>query len=414
MEEGKEALQSGKTAYTELPIDPGACSILIFTSGTSSLAKAVMLSQRNVLFDVHAMEQVEDIKYPDVCMAFLPFHHAYGIGGQLIMLSVGATTTFCDGLKYIQKNMVEYHVSTFIGVPILIEAIWKKILNGIEKQGAMKKFRRGIKLSNFLLKLRIDRRRKLFSDIYDQLGGSIHAVFSGASALDPECQQGFEDIGIHVCQGYGMTEASPVITTEDANDRKAGSIGKALPGIELAIADPNSEGIGELICRSPNVMLGYYNNPEETSKALAGGWLHTGDLAKADKDGFVYITGRAKNVIVLKNGKNVYPEELETLIEKLPYVKENIVIGEPRHNDGNWKDLALVAKIVYDKEYFHTVQGITETSEIEKYIRNDLDEINSGLPNYQRILRLRIQDTPMKKTTTGKVKRFEEGARKSF
>lgn len=397
--------------YDLLPVDPDKTSVLVFTSGTTSRAKAVMLSQANILYDVYAMQLTQDIRESDVCMAFLPYHHTYGSGGQYILLAAGATTVFCDGLKYIRTNMQEYHVSAFIGVPLLIEAIWKRIWQGIEKEGKVRTFRRGVRLSNFLRRLHIDRRRQIFAEIHDQLGGRLSRIFSGASALDPVVQKNLEDIGIDVVQGYGMTEASPVICTEDAEIRVPGSIGKALPGVRLCIDRPNEDGIGELICQAPNVMLGYYEDPEETAKTLVDGWLRTGDLGRIGPDGCVYLTGRAKNVIVLKNGKNVYPEELETLIGNLPYVRENIVIGEPRHYDGNENDLALAAKIVYDPAYWKEVRGVTDPKEIEAFIRADLDRINETVPTYKKIYRLHIQDTEMKKTTTGKVRRFEEGAR---
>ena len=341
-------------------------------------------------------------------MAFLPYHHTFGSIGQVIMLAVGIVTTYCDGLKYLQKNIVEYKVSVFFCVPLLVESIYKKIMQTIKKEGLEKKVNFGLKLSRLLLKLGIDVRRKLFKEILDQLGGNIRFVISGASAIDPEAIEGFNDFGIVAVQGYGMTEASPILAGENFRERRPGSIGKAMPGVELAIDEPNAEGIGELIARGPNIMAGYYENPEETEKALAGGWLHTGDLAYVDKDGYVFICGRKKNVIVLKNGKNVYPEEIEVLISNLPYVEENMVFGKPRHDDGNEKDLALWAKIVYKPDYMKETLGLTDASAIEARIREDIDSINQQLPSYKQILKLIITDQPMIKTTTGKVKRYEE------
>ena len=219
--------------------------------------------------------------------------------------------------------------------------------------------------------------------------------------------QGFADIGILAYQGYGMTEASPCIAAETSEEHKAGSIGRAMPGIEVAIDNPNEEGIGELIARGPNVMLGYYENEEETAEVLKDGWLHTGDLARLDNDGYIYICGRKKNVIVLKNGKNVYPEELETLIANLPYVEDSMVFGEPKRDDDE-KDLALCAKIVYNKDMMKDIYGLENPAEIQAVIRKDIDAINEELPVYKQMLRLRVTDEPMIKTTTGKVKRYEE------
>jgi long-chain acyl-CoA synthetase len=205
-----------------------------------------------------------------------------------------------------------------------------------------------------------------------------------------------------------MTEASPVLSAENMKNMKPGSIGKAMLGVELMVDDPNEEGIGELIARAPNVMHGYYENEEETASTIVDGWLHTGDLASVDEDGFVFIRGRKKNVIVLKNGKNIYPEEVEVLIANLPYVAENIVYGEPRHKDGNHKDLAICAKIVYDPEYMKTNYGTEDHDEIETIIKKDVDAINDELPTYKHILRLVVTDQPMDKTTTGKVKRYKQ------
>ena len=405
--EGQDLIEDGMEDYMNLPIDKDAMAILLFTSGTTSMAKAVMLSHYNITYDIYSMMQVEDIRHGDVSMAFLPYHHTFGATGQLLMIAAGATTTYCEGLKYIQKNIAEYKVSVFVCVPLLIESIYKRIMATVKKEGKEKKLQTGIKLSRALLKIGIDRRRQLFKDIHEQLGGNLRYVISGASALDPVAAQGFADIGILAYQGYGMTEASPCIAAETSEEHKAGSIGRAMPGIEVAIDNPNEEGIGELIARGPNVMLGYYENEEETAEVLKDGWLHTGDLARLDNDGYIYICGRKKNVIVLKNGKNVYPEELETLIANLPYVEDSMVFGEPKRDDDE-KDLALCAKIVYNKDMMKNIYGLENPAEIQAVIKKDIDAINEELPVYKHMLRLRVTDEPMIKTTTGKVKRYEE------
>ena len=299
---GKDEIEKGNCEFMELQIDPDALQVILFTSGTTSKAKAVMLTQRNLLSNLYMIHQSEDIRHGDINMAFLPYHHTFGSTGQNLMISLGVTTVFCDGLKYVQKNLQEYKVTVFVCVPLLIEAMYAKIMAGIRKKGMEKKFGKGIKISNFLRKIGIDRRRKLFSDILDELGGNLRFIVSGASALAPEVVKGFEEIGIEVVQGYGMTEASPVIAAENPVVKKAGSIGHAMPGVEVMIADRNEEGIGELICRGPNVMQGYYEDPEATDEILIDGWLHTGDLARVDNDGCIFLMGRKKNVIVLKNG----------------------------------------------------------------------------------------------------------------
>ena len=406
--EGKAASPEAIANYMSLPIDEHAITILLFTSGTTSMSKAVMLSQYNILSNIDSLVATEELLPGDVNMAFLPYHHTFGSTGQILMLSCGITTTYCDGLKYLQKNIVEYKVSVFFCVPLLIESIYKKINTTIKKEGKEKTVAFGIKLSQFLLKFGIDIRRKVFKSIIDQLGGNLRFVISGASAIDPEAIEGFNNFGIRAVQGYGMTEASPVLTAENQFERRTGSIGHAMPGVDLRIDNPDEDGIGELIARGPNVMAGYYENEEETAKTLADGWLHTGDLAYADKDGYVFICGRKKNVVVLKNGKNVYPEENEILISNLPYVVENFVFGEPKRKDGDPDDLALCAKIVYDPAYMKEHHGAETQEAVEKIVRADIDKINTTLPPYKQMMRIIVTDQPMIKTTTGKVKRYEE------
>ena len=403
IKKGCAEMSSGNEDFLDLPINEDAMSVLLFTSGTTSKAKAVMLSQHNILSNIYMLDRVEDIRHGDVNMAFLPYHHTFGSSGQTMMISQGTTTVFCDGLKYIQKNIQEYHVTVFVCVPLLIEAMYKRIQMAIDKQGKRKVFERGLKISSFLRKFHIDIRRRLFKDILNELGGKLRYIVSGASALDPEVTRGFEAIGINVVQGYGMTEASPVIAGENPKNKCAGSIGYSMPDLDLVLAEQNDEGIGELICRGPNVMLGYYEDQEATDAILIDGWLHTGDLASLDKDGHIFIRGRQKNVIVLKNGKNVYPAELEDLIDNLPYVQECMVFGEKRRKDGDSKDLTLSVRIVYDKDQID-VSG----DELEAMVRSDIDKINDTLPSYKQIRRFELTDEPMEKTTTGKIKRYAQ------
>lgn len=408
LDKGEEELRAGNKEFKNLRVDREALSNLIFTSGTTSAAKAVMLCQRNIMFNVFSLKQVEDIRHGDVNIALLPYHHTFGATGQLLMYACGATTVFCDGLKYLQKNFVEYHVSVFIGVPLLMEAMYKKIMAGIRKKGKEKTFERGVKLARMLRKAKIDVRRKLFKDVIDELGGSLRMVVSGASALDAAVINGYQDIGIEVVQGYGMTESAPVIAGENLFNRAPGSIGLGFPGMEVEIADPDDEGIGEIIVRSPSVMMGYYQDKDETDKVLKDGWLHTGDLAYLDSKGCIHITGRSKNVIVLKNGKNVYPEEIETIIAELPYVEENIVFGEVRREGADDRDEVLVAKIVYDKDLMKEKYGAETEEQIYAIVDADIDRINSNMPKYKHVHRLILQTEEMAKTTTGKVKRYEE------
>ncbi len=404
LSDGRAILQNVNQDKLFSKIDPDRLAVILFTSGTTSASKAVMLSQSNILQNAYDAVTTEDILHGDVNMAFLPYHHTFGATGQVVMLYAGVTTAFCDGLKYIQKNLVEYKVSVFVCVPLLIEAIYKKILAGVKKQKAEKKLAFGIMLTKTLSLAKIDLRRKVFKDIVDQLGGSLRFIISGASALDPNVIKGLEYFGISVIQGYGLTETAPILSAENMKNRRTGSVGKAMPQVDLKLVDVNSEGIGQITAKGPNVMLGYFENQEATDEVIKDGWFYTGDLGYIDKDGYIFIKGRAKNVIVLKNGKNVYPEEIETLITKLPFVEEVFVFGQEKSET----DLVVTAKIVYKPDYLEEHLGVKTHDEIKEVIKNEIDKINETMPQYKHVKRLILTDQPMIKTTTGKVKRFEE------
>ena len=408
MKESEELGDAGLEEYRALPVDGNALSIILFTSGTSGLAKAVQLTQYNITSNVWSVLASEDLRHGDVNMAFLPYHHTFGSTGQTMMTCAGMTTVYCDSLKAVQKNMCEYKVSVFICVPLLIEAMYKRIMAEVEKQGKTKKLNFGIKLSRFLLKFGIDIRKKLFGEILDKLGGGLRYIISGASPLDPVVARGFTDLGVQVVQGYGMTEASPVLAGENPEHLKAGTIGLAMPLVDLMVENPDDEGVGELIARGPNVMTGYYENPEATAEILRDGWLHTGDLVSVDKEGYITVCGRSKNVVVLKNGKNIYPEEVETLVGQIPYVVENMVFGEPREAGGDAKDLVLSVKLVYDPERIEETRGAKTQEEIEAAVAEDIRNINEQLPRYKQIHRRYITTEEMEKTTTGKIKRYKQ------
>lgn len=406
IKEGRNLLDNGYEEFIKAEINNEEMSVILFTSGTTSSSKAVMLSHKNIASNIYALHMAEKIYDTDVNLAFLPFHHTFGCTGLLLFLSCGATNTFCDGIRYIQTNLKEYKVSTFVCVPLLLEAMYKKIMNEVEKQGKTKLIKIVIPISNFLLKFGIDIRRKLFKDIINQLGGNIRFVVSGASGIDKKVAKVFNDFGILTVQGYGLTETSPVLTAENEKCIRYGSIGFPMANVEIKIDNPNEEGIGEIVAKGPNVMLGYYENEEATNEVIeidenGDRWFHTGDLAYMDKDGYIFIAGRKKNVIVLKNGKNIYPEELELLINNLPYVAESMVFGMPKDDD-----LVVSVKIVYNKEYKE--ENNLSEEELKDKIWKDIKEINKDLPNYQHIKNLIITDEPMIKTTTAKVKRFAE------
>lgn len=399
IESGKQELKNGNREYIDSEIDNDEMSVILFTSGTTSLAKAVMISHRNIASNVSALKFEQPFCSTDTNIAFLPFHHMYGSTCIILMLSAGANNVFCDGLRHIQENLKEYKVSVFVCVPLILEAMHKKIMHTIDKTGQRKKFEFGKKLSKILLKLGIDVRRKIFKTVLDELGGEVRAVISGAAALNKQVADDFNAFGIYTVEGYGLTETSPVVAGENIYTIGHNSVGKPLCNVEVKIDAPNEEGIGEIAVKGPNVMLGYYENEEETKKVLKDGWFYTGDLGYYDKHGYLSIAGREKSVIVLKNGKNIYPEELETLISQLPYVSENMVFGYPKGDD-----LILSVKIVYNKEYFKN----NSQKEIEEKIWSDIKEINKDLTNFKHIKKIIVTDEPMIKTTTAKVKRFEE------
>lgn len=403
IDDGKQLIKQGNTEYINAEIDNDNMAVLIFTSGTTSNSKAVMLSHRNIASNIYDLWLAEKILEEDINIAFLPYHHTFGCTNQLYFSSHGTTTVFCDGLRHVQENLKEYKASVFVGVPLLIESMYKKILIAIEKQGKTKTFQKGIKISNFLLRFGIDIRKKLFKEILDNLGGNMRFIVNGASALDPKVQKGFNDIGILTVQGYGLTESSPVIASEDWKHLKAGSIGIAMPNVKVRIDNPNEEGIGEILAKGPNIMLGYYEDEEATKEALKNGWLHTGDLGYMDKENYIFVTGRKKNVIILKNGKNIFPEELENLINNLNYVEESMVYGMPKGDD-----MLISAKIVYNKEYIDEMYPNITQEDLKQKIWKDIKNINSTLTVYNHIKNIIITDEPMIKTTTSKIKRYEE------
>ena len=406
-EEGQKLLEEGNKEYISAKIDENAMNILLFTSGTTSKSKAVMLSQKNIASNIYAMQRVEDIRSTDSNLAFLPMHHIFGSTCLIMMLACGVRTSFPDGLRYVAQNLKEYEVSVFVGVPLLVEAIYNKVVKEIDKQGKTKLIKNAIRISNFLLKFHIDIRRKLFKQIIDQLGGKMRFVISGGAPLDPKIQKGFIDLGIDMVQGYGLTETSPVIAAENMYKSRTGSIGIPMENVTIEIVNKDDNGIGELRAKGPNVMLGYYENEEETKNVLKDGWFYTGDLGYIDKDGFIFITGRQKNMIVLKNGKKIFPEEIETLVNRIDLVEECMVFGMPDEKDKN--DVKLSVKVVYNKDEVKQKYGDISFEEIRDIIWDRIkNEVNTTVPRYKHIMNMILTDKELIKTTTKKVKRNEE------
>lgn len=404
--EGRELLNAGNEKFLKADIDNEKMSIMLFTSGTTAMSKAVMLSHKNICANLKDITSVIKLYPEDRFLSFLPLHHTFECTvGFLYPISIGGSIAFCDGIRHIAENIKEYQITAMISVPILFEAMYKKVIKGIEKKGKLETVQKGIKISNALLKIGIDVRKKLFKDIHDTLGGKVRLFVSGGAALDPEAEKGFNDLGFTMYQGYGLTESSPVIAAEDDKYRKIGSIGKAFPSLDVKIDEPNEEGVGELLAKGPSIMLGYYDNEEATKETIdSEGWLHTGDLAKIDKDGYIFISGRKKFVIVLKNGKNIYPEELETLVNKIEGIKESFVYGKPE-DDGDYK---ICAKIVYDKDIVKEIYKTDDENELKEIIWKEIKKINKTMPAYKYIREISLTQTELIKTTTQKVKRFEE------
>lgn len=404
--DGKREIEKGNKDYINAKIDPYKMSILLFTSGTTSLSKAVMLNQNGIATNIYDMQLVEIFYDTDVNIAFLPFHHIFGSTGMLVMLASGMKTVFPDGLRYIKQNLAEYKVSVFVGVPILIEKMYSTVQKELEKRKKLKLVSFLIGLSNFLLKLHIDIRRKLFKQLIDALGGSMRFIISGGAPLDKKISNWFNSIGIYLVQGYGLTETSPVIAAENSYERRAGSVGKPMQDVEIQIVDKDTAGIGEITAKGPNVMLGYYNDKALTDTVIKDNWFHTGDLGYIDKDGFLFITGRKKDMIVLKNGKKVFPEELELLVNNLEEVEESFIYGLPEDNDKN--DVKIAVKIVYDEKNIKAKHPDMSEEELHTLLWNKIKVINKTLPMYKYIKDMTLTTEPLIKTSTQKIKRFEE------
>lgn len=401
---GKEIYESGNKEFENVDIDENKMAVLLFTSGTTSKAKAVMLSQKNIASNIVSMNLVEEFLNTDVNLQFLPLHHMFGSTGLLVMLGAGAATAFPDGLRYIAQNLKEYKVSIFVGVPLLIESIYKKLEQGIEKKGKTKLIKVAKTVTNVLDVCHIKLKRKVFKQVIDELGGDLRMIISGAAPLSKRVAKGFNELGIRLLQGYGLTETSPVISAENYKYIKYGSVGFAMPNVQVEVVEKDNQGIGELRVKGPNVMLGYYENDEATKAVLKDGWFYTGDYGYIDPEGFIFITGRKKNMIVLKNGKKIFPEEVEEIVNKIDLVKESMVFGLPKGDD-----LLLSVKIQYDEEIAKEKYSGKSEEELEKIVWNKIKEdVNKTLPTYKYIKHMIFTKEEFIKTTTAKIKRYEE------
>lgn len=403
IEEGKKLLEKGNKEFVNAKINPNEMSIMLFTSGTTSKSKAVALSHKNICSNLMDIGDVLDVNSEDVLLSILPIHHVFECTvGFLFALYKGACTVFCDGIRHIIENLNEYKVSVMACVPGIYERIFEIIKKQLEKQRKVDEI---LENEEKYRNASMEKRKKIFCEIHNMLGGRIRLLLSGAAALDKKIEEKYRLLGLNLVQGYGLTETSPVVAVGTKENHRLGSIGKTVPSVEAKLTDVNKEGVGELIVKGPNVMLGYYNNEAATSEVLKDGWFYTGDLAKIDDDGFIYICGRKKSVIVLKNGKNIYPEEMENLINKIDGINESFVFGKQVSEDK--ENVKIYAKLVFDREKVEEIYKTKEESEIYKAIFEKIKEINSTMPKYKAIKGIILTEKPLIKTTTNKIKRQE-------
>ena len=405
LEQGEKLVENGDKEYDKIKIDSNKMSIILFTSGTTNDPKGVMLSQKNICSNIMAISRYVSVYPTDTLLSFLPIHHTFECTITFLYgLYSGATVAFCDGLRYIQQNLKEYKITVFVAVPLVLETMYKKIQKAIKESGKEELINSMTKVSNALLKSHIDLRKLFFKQILDNFGGHLRVVLYGAASMNKSTIIGYNNLGIDLIQGYGLTETSPVISAEMDKVKNPGSTGLVLENLECKITNPNEEGIGEITVKGPSIMLGYYENEEATKEVLKDGWFYTGDYGYLDKDGFLFITGRKKDIIVLRNGKNVYPQEIEFLINKLLYVKESLVYQRERSST----DTMLCAKIVYDKELIEKTFGKKTEEEYKEEIWKEIKEINKNLPTYKHVKKIEITTEEFAKTTTQKVKRYKE------
>lgn len=414
IEKGRKLMADGDSRFLDATIDEEAMNILLFTSGTTSEAKAVMLSHKNICTNLMDMSTMVYFDEKDTFLSVLPIHHTYECTcGFLCPIYKGASVAYCEGLKHIVKNLKEANATIMLGVPLIFETIYKKLWEQASKKKGMRtKLKVAISVSNMLRKtLNIDITRKIFAPIYNTLGSNVRLFISGAAAINPKVLAGFRSLGIDALQGYGLTECSPILTVNRDHYFDDASAGIPLPSVKVRIDNPNDEGIGEIVAKGDNVMLGYYNNEEATTQSIKDGWFHTGDLGYMNKENFLFITGRKKSVIVTKNGKNIFPEEIEMLLNTIPYVKESMVWGKSGESSA---DVEVQAIIVPDFEKIEEDFKENPLSEdgIYELIKKEIKTVNKQLPLYKYVRDFTIKNEEFAKTTTKKIKRYLENTPK--
>ena len=406
IDEGKRLIDEGNRDFLDAEIYNEVMGILLFTSGTTGKAKGVMLSHKNIVTELMVAPTIFDLTEEDRYLSVLPLHHTYECTCCFLMaLYKGSSVAFCEGLKYITKNLKEVRPTMMLGVPALYEKLYSTIWKNIRKQGKEKLLKRMISINNKTRKIGIDMSKVLFKQILDVFGGRMKTMICGGAAINPEILDGIRDFGINALQGYGLTECAPMGAFNPQDCPNSASVGVPFPGLEIKMINANEEGIGEICVKGDHVMLGYYQMPEETAKVLdEEGWFHTGDLGYIDDKGYTYLTGRQKNVIITKNGKNVYPEELEYLLSNISFVEESFVFGQELDSGS---DITIVASIKIDKETAEELLGSGYTDdELKKLIWKEVDAINEDAPFYRKIKKVLIRKTDFVKNTSQKIIRF--------
>ena len=382
---GHNELDGGAENYLDDTVTGDDLGFIVYTSGTTGKSKGVMLSQKNVASNAIATCRAMT---GGQTVAFLPFNHTLSWASALFASPLLSEWGYlCDSLRNLQKDMVEYHPQHITAVPLAVETIYKRIWFTAKKEGKEEKLKTGLKISKFLMKFGIDVRRKLFKEVIDNLGGNLEMIICGGAFLDPKYENGLFDLGIQVINGYGTTECSPIITCNRLSNFKFGSAGYALECNDVMIKDPDDERVGEVYAKGTNVMQGYYNDPEATAEAFDGDWYKTGDYGYMDEDGFLYLRGRKKNLIVLSNGKNVSPEELEDKLMSIDYIKEVVVYEE---------NGAITAEFFLDTVTY---------PDAESRIKGDVRALNKTMPAFKQISKIKTRDKEFPKTTTLKIKR---------
>ena len=414
IEEGKALVENGDDSYISTKIIPDEFKVLLFTSGTTSSAKGVMLSSRNLAENINAVSAYVKLYPEDRFFSVLPLHHTYeSTIGFLLPMACGSSIAVCQGLKYIVPNLQEAKPSCMLAVPLLIESLYKKINANIKKSKKDGLVNSMIHVTNALKVVGVDIKRKVFAEIHENLGGNLRIIVSAAAPIDAKIGKWVEDIGIAFLQGYGLTETAPIAALTPEFQPKVGSAGKTVFTAELKIESPNENGEGEVLIKSPTLMLGYYEDEKATNEVIENidgeRWFHSGDVGYLDKDGFLYITGRSKNVIVTQNGKNIYPEEIELLLSQITEIKECMVYGKEDPDDKRNKELIISARVIPNKDELAEKYGENLTEEqIKDIIWGKIKEVNKKLESYKAVKNLEIKYDEFEKTTTMKIKRYAE------